>query len=40
MANDRFKTAMHALILRVPVFGTILTKNILADFFSDHGITY
>ncbi len=32
MANDRFKTGIHAMLLRVPVFGTILTKNILAIF--------
>jgi type IV pilus assembly protein PilC len=32
MANDRFKTGIHALTLRIPVFGGILTKNILAVF--------
>ncbi len=32
MANDRFKTGIHAMLLRVPVFGSILTKNILAIF--------
>ena len=32
MANDRFKTGIHALMLRAPVFGNILSKNILAVF--------
>jgi type IV pilus assembly protein PilC len=32
MANDRFKTFIDALKLRAPVYGRILTKNIMAVF--------
>jgi type IV pilus assembly protein PilC len=32
MTNEKFKTVVHTILLKVPVFGEILRKNILATF--------